>query len=159
MGLGWTYMCSGAAGPGFRWASSPLFNIGGAPNALSVKMYQYQLALRRITERVDWNVFDPIPYTGLTVRTPEGTDLRVVAIISRDGKRVLAWAFDRYGATAPIRAEASFSGLHAGPHLLGWYDDRTGKLLSEEKKNGTSFAAASPAFLGHTVLMLKPAGP
>jgi len=158
LGTGWAYMCSGAAGPGFRWASTPLFNIGGAPNALSVKMYQYQLATRRITDRVDWNVFDPVPYTGLSVQGPDGQDLRVLSLISRDRKRVLAWVFERYGATAPIRAKVSFSSLGSGPHLVSWYDDRTGRELASGKNNGASFTVTSPSFLGHTVLIVKPAG-
>lgn len=160
LGMGWAYLCSGAASPGLRWASSPLFNIGGAPNALSVRMYQYQLATRRITDRVDWNRFaDPAPYTGLTARAgPAGADLRVVAVISGDRKRVVAWVFERYGAQEPVRAEVSFSGLDGGAHLVGWYDDRTGRPLAEEKRSGSSFSVASPAFLGHTVVLVKPAG-
>ncbi len=158
LATGWAYLCSGAAGPGFRWASSPMFNVGGGPNALSVKMYQYQLATRRITDRVDWNRFEPVPYTGLAVRTGQGNDLRVLAVISRDRKRALAWVFDRYGATEPIRAQASFSGLHDGPHRVGYYDVRTGKTLDEQKHSGTAFTSTSPAFLGHTVIIVEPAG-
>jgi hypothetical protein len=159
LGLGWAYMCSGAAGPGLRWASSPLFNIGGAPNALSVKMYQYQLAFRRITDRIDWNRFDPAAYNGLNARAPDGKDLRVLAQISRDNQRVIGWLFERYGAITPVRASTTFSSLGSGSHRITWYDDRTGKELASEVRDGASFQTTSPAFLGHVIVIVEPAGP
>jgi len=157
LGLGWAYFCAGAASPGYRWASNPLFDVAGGPNALSVKMYQYQLATRRITDRMDWNLFDPAPYTAMGVKTADGRDLRYQAIVSRDGARMVAWIFESYGANAPVEATASLPSLGGGPHRIAWYDDRTGEELQASTATGPSVTARSPAFLGHTVLMVSPA--
>jgi len=156
LGLGWAYLCAGASSPGFRWASAPLFDLAGGDNALSVKMYQYQLATRRITDRMDWNRFDPAPYTAMTVKTADGRDLRVQAIVSQDGQRMVAWVFESYGATAPVEATASLQALSAGAHRIAWYDDRTGAELGAVTASGPSVSARSPSFLGHTVLMVSP---
>jgi hypothetical protein len=157
LGLGWAYFCSGAASPGFRWASSPVFEVGGGPNALSVKMYQYQLAMRRITDRMDWNRFVPMPYTDMTVQAEDGRALRFQAIISEDGARMIGWIFDSYGATVPVRARASLSSLGRGTHRIAWYDDRTGAELQTKTAKGPNVTTLSPAFLGHAVLMVSPA--
>jgi hypothetical protein len=132
--------------------------MGGGPNALSVKMYQYQLAMRRITDRMNWNRFVPVPYIDMTVRVEDGRELRFQAIISEDRARMIGWIFDSYGATAPVRAKASLSSLDRGTHKVAWYDDRTGAELQAENRKGPTVTTLSPAFLGHVVLMVSPAG-
>jgi hypothetical protein len=94
----------------------------------------------------------------MTVKTEEGRELRFQAIISRDGARMIAWIFDSYGATVPVRATAVLSSLGKGSHKIAWYDDRTGAELQGKTGKGPSVTTLSPSFLGHTVLMVTPGG-
>jgi hypothetical protein len=156
LAAGWAYMCSGAAGTGLRWVSLPLYQVHGKPNALSEKLYQYQLAMRRFADRVDWNRIDPKPYSEIHAQTPKKEPLRTIAIIAKDRRRVVGWIFHTFGATERTRAAVSFSGLREEAHLLCWVDDATGTRLSQQHAHGATFTAKPPPFLGHVGFLLEP---
>jgi hypothetical protein len=50
------------------------------------------------------------------------------------------------------------SSLGRGTHKIAWYDDRTGAEIQAETGKGPNVTTLSPAFLGHVVLMVSPAG-
>ena len=155
--VGWAYLCSGAASPGLRWASNPIYRVDGQPNALSMRMYRFQLALRRFADQANWNKLSAIPFTDLQVRTVDKRDLRTLSSGSRDRRYLVGWVFDRFGATEATQATASFSGLSQGGHRIRWFDGTTGKEIKAEQVQGPSFSVATPPFMGHTAFYIEPA--
>jgi hypothetical protein len=150
------YMCSGAAGAGLRWQSLPVYGVRGKPNALGEKLYDYQLAVRRFADRVDWNRIDPVPYPHAKVHTADKRDVRCIVTVAKDGRRVVGFVLDGLGATQPITVTAELGKLRSEPHVLRWVETRTGNLLKTDRFQGATAVATSPPFLGHVGFYLAP---
>ncbi|MEW6443422.1 MAG: DUF4038 domain-containing protein [bacterium] len=154
---GLAYVCSGAAGSGFRWASNPVFQVDGAPNALSEKMYQYQLAIRRFTDQVDWNKMDPLPYDAIQLESPGKRDqANSISIVAKDRRRVVGMVLCALAAKDALQVEVRFSGLSSEPHRVRWFETRSGNEIKSETPEGASFALTTPSFVGHVAFVVEP---
>ena len=154
---GLSYVCSGAACPGLRWASNPVFQLEGSGNALSKEMYGYQLAIRRFVNEVDWNKIDPEPYDGVQVDSPGSKEkAHVISLAGKDRRYAVGLILHALGASKTTQFRITFSQLSNEPHRVRWFESRSGKELAAETADGNSFSLLSPPFSGHVLFFIEP---